>query len=362
MFKIIKKHKSSILAAVAEIVIVFVGISISISIDDWREESANRETEKVYLEELYLELSDDLAGLSEKLNWINEVRFRVTKVLTAMHYPDSVFVTDNEIKIAIGKAFILIDFVSKDHTFNDLTNTGNIKLITNPETRKNIYSYYASVKRISNLEEINNKATTDILTNDLMRIFPLRQLFDYNYRYKGIENLTVLDLSFTRNPDSDKYIRLENSLLLRLSLLNFEFRNYSQTVETGYFLRNLIGNKLNLPTEQKFVEEFKEKNISAEKLLLSYQEDYKYFTLLETPINEFAYEILESHPKKALELFLLNTIYYPMSNNVWDSAGDGYLKNGNKKKAMEMYAKAIELNPDFEETRIKFLNLKRELK
>jgi len=348
----------SILAALAEIVIVFIGISISLYIDDWKEEKDNSEKEEVYLKEIYYEVNADITTLAIKLNWISEVRYKVTRLLNAMHHPDSLSINAKEFKQTIGKAFIQDPFVSKDHTFTDLTSTGNIKLISDAELRKNIYIYYSLVKRLNNLEEINSKPSSELLTNDIMKEFPLRMVFDYDDWYDGVEHLTEVNFGFFKDPNSEKYITIENALLLRLSLLRFEFRNYNQCIEQAYQIRLKIGKLLGLPNEENFLDEFKESELSGAEFFKEYATKNKEFYPLEFVLNSDGYTLLESQPKRGLELLLLNTLLYSYSDNVWDSAGDAYLAIGDKEKAREMYAKSLEIDPKNEETKKKFDDLK----
>jgi uncharacterized protein len=58
-------------------------------------------------------------------------------------------------------------------------------------------------------------------------------------------------------------------------------------------------------------------------------------------INEFAYYLLQTQPKKSLTLFQLNIKNYPKSENAYDSMGDYYAGQKNKAKAIEYYTKAI---------------------
>jgi predicted alpha/beta superfamily hydrolase len=66
----------------------------------------------------------------------------------------------------------------------------------------------------------------------------------------------------------------------------------------------------------------------------------------EYAVNDLAYGVLfgKKQTDIAIELFKLNTIYYPDSFNAFDSLGDAYSQKGDKKNAIESYSKAIELN------------------
>lgn len=66
----------------------------------------------------------------------------------------------------------------------------------------------------------------------------------------------------------------------------------------------------------------------------------------EAEMNQLGYRYLqEGKIKEAVTLFTLNTISYPNSWNVYDSLGEGYLKDGQTDLAIKNYEKSLELNP-----------------
>ncbi|GEN73032.1 serine hydrolase [Chryseobacterium lathyri] len=73
------------------------------------------------------------------------------------------------------------------------------------------------------------------------------------------------------------------------------------------------------------------------------------FNPKEFELNNWAYRMLTTNQKKeALNIFKLNVYLFPDSWNVYDSYGEILLKTGDTNKAIEMYKKSIDLNPDNE--------------
>ena len=67
----------------------------------------------------------------------------------------------------------------------------------------------------------------------------------------------------------------------------------------------------------------------------------------ERDLNRWGYSLLaENKLSAAIKLFELNTILYPESFNVWDSYAEVLLANGEKDKAIVMYKKSLDLNPE----------------
>lgn len=76
-------------------------------------------------------------------------------------------------------------------------------------------------------------------------------------------------------------------------------------------------------------------------------------------INYYGNLFLYNRPnfEKALFYFNYNTQNYPLSSNAWYSLAEAYKLNGNKKKAKKSYIKALKLNTENTEIRIRLVEL-----
>lgn len=73
---------------------------------------------------------------------------------------------------------------------------------------------------------------------------------------------------------------------------------------------------------------------------------------IESSINNLGYtSISKKEMIRAINLFELNTKYFPKSANTWDSYAEAYLTNGDKKNAIKYYKKALEVNPNLPSAR-----------
>lgn len=65
-------------------------------------------------------------------------------------------------------------------------------------------------------------------------------------------------------------------------------------------------------------------------------------------INGLGYYVLgQKHVKEAIEIFKLNVEAYPKSGNTYDSLAETYMNNGEKQLALELYKKALEVEPHY---------------
>jgi predicted alpha/beta superfamily hydrolase len=67
-------------------------------------------------------------------------------------------------------------------------------------------------------------------------------------------------------------------------------------------------------------------------------------------VNRIGYRFMRSRnnedKQKALEFFLLNSVNYPTSYNVFDSLGEAQLELGFEEEAISSFSKSLELNPE----------------
>lgn len=72
----------------------------------------------------------------------------------------------------------------------------------------------------------------------------------------------------------------------------------------------------------------------------------------EQQLNGLGYQYLgEGEIEIAKRLFQLNVEHFPKSANVYDSLGEAYMEGGDNEKAIELYKKALEINPGFENSK-----------
>jgi len=69
-------------------------------------------------------------------------------------------------------------------------------------------------------------------------------------------------------------------------------------------------------------------------------------------LNSLGYELLgDGEVDMAIAVFKLNTYIFPTDANAYDSLADSYLAKGDREEAIKMYRKALEVDPNFENSR-----------
>ncbi|MCP2027928.1 CubicO group peptidase (beta-lactamase class C family) [Flavobacterium sp. HSC-32F16] len=94
---------------------------------------------------------------------------------------------------------------------------------------------------------------------------------------------------------------------------------------------------------------FKEKGTTAGVTAYKKLKTDPSYAIKEGDINNAGYQLLQTGKKKeAIEIFKINVETFPKSGNVYDSLGEAYLSDGDKKLAIVNYSKSIELDPSNE--------------
>jgi tetratricopeptide (TPR) repeat protein len=96
----------------------------------------------------------------------------------------------------------------------------------------------------------------------------------------------------------------------------------------------------------------------AQELYATTKKENPDFKLDEQAVNLWGYQLLtDGHIQESIALFKLNTQNYSDSSNTYDSLGDAYDKAGQKDLAIQSYKKALDKDPNNQESKGKLQKL-----
>ncbi|MBK8390277.1 MAG: hypothetical protein IPL23_13790 [Saprospiraceae bacterium] len=130
--------------ALGEIVLVVIGILIALQINNWNESRKSSDQEMLYLSRLLSENMSDVTTFEEYIRELekgNETDIALSEALKDESTPDLDLIQKANDYFKYGSIFPI--FTSSSSTFDDLSSTGNLKLLSNTKLRENIVQHYA---------------------------------------------------------------------------------------------------------------------------------------------------------------------------------------------------------------------------
>ena len=138
---------------ISELLIVVVGILIALSLNNWREDNANKNKEQFYLRSLKTDFEQSLASLTEILNQNKESELAVKKVLASIHEGYSKSTVDT-VKKEFRNLFGFNRFVPASGTYKEIISTGSLQILRDDDLRIALSSWEDMITRNKQLEEV----------------------------------------------------------------------------------------------------------------------------------------------------------------------------------------------------------------
>lgn len=224
-----------LLYALGEIILVVIGILIALQINNWNEFRKDRKREKMYLRSLHSDLQESQAELERviyKTDTIFQASIRLIEYATDTLQMPRGAVFDS----LIVKTFGYTIAMTNEGTINDISGSGDLKVIRSDSLRRMIASWDASFKMIREREGLlktsfeSNKERLDAkidmvklnrlhtnLTDEEQRYFILHDRTYRNGFVDLIRNSSVLnELYRNKIKDLDTMIRLTQNELRKI--------------------------------------------------------------------------------------------------------------------------------------------------
>ena len=163
------KFTKYLLYAIGEIVLVVIGILIALSINNWNQNRIDHKNEQTYLRGLRQEFQTSKLKLTELIA-VNQSNYNGAKKI--LEFMSSKKESPSE------EAFsqLLYTSFSRDISFNpnnsllsEMINSGNLKILSNAELRRQLTNWISTIEDISRQEEdleIQRKKVLDLFRTD----------------------------------------------------------------------------------------------------------------------------------------------------------------------------------------------------
>ncbi|WP_250434351.1 DUF6090 family protein [Hanstruepera flava] len=203
--------------ALGEIVLVVIGILIALQINNWNENRKNRITEADY----YCRILDDFE-LNEKLidetTELTTYKIKLCKalLLDLNNIPNNRSDILNKFVLALRQDV----FVPSNIAFEDITSSGQLKLLKDLELKNRLIQHSTFLNNILNLLQENRDVILDRMSDfELISEFGYQDI-DYLQRELDEKHIALLPKNnWTNEPDNPIFLKFQDNLVVYIAML-----------------------------------------------------------------------------------------------------------------------------------------------
>jgi hypothetical protein len=141
-------------AYLIEILVIILGISITLALEEWRDDGRERRLEKIYLSNLLTDIKTDRQSLDN-----TEARTRVLlQKADELLHPAPGLRWREDVRTILGRP----KFISQDATFSDLKSSGNLHLVNDISLKNLLFAYYDQTQVIKEVQDAEQLATVTV--------------------------------------------------------------------------------------------------------------------------------------------------------------------------------------------------------
>lgn len=146
-------------AYLIEILVIILGISITLALEEWRNLNKEDKLERVYLNNLLTNIESDLKSIKYASAATKDVLNCGFELMQFVKAPSTEAMNaerlDSNLKILLGRP----KFIAQDATFSDLKSSGNLHLIRDIQFKNLLFDYYNRAQNIKESQDAEQQAT-----------------------------------------------------------------------------------------------------------------------------------------------------------------------------------------------------------
>jgi hypothetical protein len=220
-------------AYLIEIIVIILGISISLGLEQWRDSSREYRLENIYLKNLLTDVDVDLQSLQNVIGGTEKVIVSGDELLkfvrnSGVKEPPYQRV-DSDVRAILGRP----KFYSSDASFSDLKSSGNLHLIKDVQLKNLLFSFYNQTQNIQALQDAEQQATINLSGNYFLKHFPMDDLGPVTTNSEGAQSVALV-----------KDFEFENHVLLRVLNRKELLQAYQAADSAGSQLKDELAKKI----------------------------------------------------------------------------------------------------------------------
>jgi|SRR6185437_10008729 len=138
-----------------EFIMIFLAVTLGFFAESYREHIVNKEHEKQYANSFYEDLQDDRKNLPRLINAIQSQQIQPSKSLPILFSKTSISVPADSIYFYLRKVIRqqgIMAFIT-DRTYEQIKNSGEMRLITDKQLADSLIDYYKDIVFINYLQQ-----------------------------------------------------------------------------------------------------------------------------------------------------------------------------------------------------------------
>lgn len=158
-------------AYLIEMVVIILGISITLALEEWRDNRKENQLEQVYLKNLTTDIRTDLNSLRYVANGTREILLRGNELIAVFRYPTRPEFSYSRINADVRAILGRPKFLPSDATFSDLKSSGNLHLLKDIRLKNLLFAYYNQTQNIREMQDAEQLATISLSGNYFLKHF-----------------------------------------------------------------------------------------------------------------------------------------------------------------------------------------------
>jgi hypothetical protein len=160
-------------AYLIEVVVIILGISITLVLEEWRDKGKEVELAKVYEANLAADIGADRQSIRYAADLTDTLLARGEEISRFVTNPDEHALSAARLNDDVRMLIARPKFLSHDATFSDLKSSGNLHLIKDITLKGMLFAYYSKTENIRENQEAEQQATIELSGRYFLQWFAL---------------------------------------------------------------------------------------------------------------------------------------------------------------------------------------------
>jgi hypothetical protein len=160
-------------AYLIEIIVIILGISITLALEEWRDNSKENHLEQIYLKNIQTDIGTDLILLGQAISGTKSLLKKGNELLDFARSPDNKNITPDQLNEDVRAVLGRPNFIASDASFSDLKSSGNLHLIKDIQLKNLLFGYYSETEHIKEVQDAERQTAITLAGAYFLKQFPL---------------------------------------------------------------------------------------------------------------------------------------------------------------------------------------------